>query len=172
MATFIGKLKLESSQKEYKIVRCQTHFMRHYNAHFPDANPICDKIKLTITVNDTRDMSIQDWYINQVFQSCEIYYDVVSEKEGLDYQRCLNIKDAQCYSMQEVYDKDMSTHELNIEIVPASLKIYAIFDGCIKEELSNEEIARLHLPRKEGLKAVHVKHVNKKANGEVEFIHP
>lgn len=70
-------------------------------------------------------MTLQDWYINQTFQNGVIIYNVVSEKSKANIERRMDFKNAQCYSIKELYDidDDKSPHELTIEIVPASITI-------------------------------------------------
>lgn len=128
----IGVLELKHCNKKYNVMRCETHFLRHHNVHYPDANPVCDKIRLTIIIDDSSDLTIQEWYMNQDYKPCNFYYNLeknIDINQNLDVYanqtRCLQLSDCLCFSMKEVYDinEDNPTHQLVIELFPTSVII-------------------------------------------------
>lgn len=131
MADHQGTLTFEKSNDSYKITRCETHFRRHHNVYYPDANPICDKITLAIRVSEDNIMKIQEWYIDQTLKEGTITNNIVvvnKNNEPVEVKRTVKFKNALCFSMKEVYDigDNISNHEMEIEIFPSQ----ATIDDC------------------------------------------
>lgn len=119
---YIGTLEVYN--KTYQMKSCQTHFMRHYNAQFPDADAICDKIRITLAIQEIEDLKMQQWYIDREIQSGKICFNLPKEtNQTEDDSRIMTFTDAHCYLIKDEYDRDgeYASHLLTIEFVPEKI---------------------------------------------------
>ena len=119
---YIGTLTVYNTT--YQMKACQTHFMRHYNAQFPDADAVCDKIRVTLAINDITDMKMQQWYIDREIQSGQISFNLPKEDDQTSTEtRTIEFEDAHCYLIKDEYstDGDTGSHTVTIEFVPEKI---------------------------------------------------
>ena len=50
--------------KQYNVVDCHLHFMRHYNHFRPDTDARCEKVEVVVEAPGKDDLTLVGWYVN------------------------------------------------------------------------------------------------------------
>lgn len=88
--------------KEFLVMDCHLHFLRHHNHFRPDTDARCEKVELVVVAPGKEDLTLYDWYINNDTMSGRIVFDLQSLTDNAA-EKVIKFEDAYCYSIEEEY---------------------------------------------------------------------
>lgn len=99
-----GNNDLHLYNNEFLVVSCEVHTSRRYDAFRPISPVRTDIIQVTVMMNRSSDLALQEWYISRVAQSGRLLFEMTAHETLTDTQREILFEDAVCYGIHEIYD--------------------------------------------------------------------
>lgn len=115
-AVYMGTLTIQGT--DYNVVSCQTHFTIPSEDKTSDTEAVCDRIQITLDIDDTDDLKIQQWYTDREMWSGQILINIPKEDDQTSTEaRIIIFQEAFCYLIKDNFIED-SSHIMTIEFVP------------------------------------------------------
>ena len=89
--------------KQYNVVDCHLHFMRHYNHFRPDTDARCEKVEVVVEAPGKDDLTLVGWYVNNEVYDGRILFDLPSKTSESSMQKLVVFMGARCFSLEEEY---------------------------------------------------------------------
>ena len=113
---------------EYQILECSFNMGRLHNDFKPVSNPRCKSFALTVVAPGMADLTLVEWYADDMTFSGRIRFDLPDYDENAQMlEKEISFADARCISIAEQYHiDDTQRRVLKLEIMAEALKFDSI----------------------------------------------
>ena len=99
--------------KRYLVSDYHLVFDRSFNTFAPEATARCERLEVVVVAPGRNDLSLFEWFSNQGTMSGRLFISLANEAKLDDTDaQILYFEDAQCFSLSEFYDIDVSRRRL------------------------------------------------------------
>ena len=108
-----GDNSIKRYSKQYLVSDCRLVFNRSYNSFCPSGAARCERLEVVVVAPGKTDLSLFEWFSNQGTMSGRLFISLANEAKLDDTDaQILYFEDAQCFSLSEFYDIDVSRRRL------------------------------------------------------------